>query len=655
MKKSLFFAGLTLCSLGSLNAQVALTQDFNGLTAPAIPAGWASNPASAWTTGAPNTIAPNAQAGLGYNLNSAAYMKAFGVNGKLAIANNSLVTTETFALPATMPDASFIFDMAYFQVRLNSDTSKKEELFFVVSTDGGANWTTVETVSANQTYLWETRSINMAAYIGSTNLKVGFRYKNNGGELVGVVFDNFRIFSGKDARLNSATAGNHPANGMGYHQSGTATNVTGSVQNLGTSAITGYVVKYQQGANPVQSYTVSGASIAPLATANFSHNVPFTPAANQQYPLKVWVELTGDTNHANDSTNVTVVGVPFIPEKKILFEEGTGTWCGWCPRGAVAMEEFAVSHAGKAAQVAVHNGDGMAVSAYDSYMSSLNGGGFPNLVTDRTVELTTDPGDIESVYNSLKENFGFATLTMGTPTVTGTSVSIPLTIVPAVNMPNPRVALIVTESNVHSTRPGTGNQANYYANNARGPMGGWEAKGSSVANVNYHFIGRAVSPSPAGDAMGLPATLTANSTYNVTLTATLNAEWRTDHLQYIATLGDNNSKTIYNTAFSPLPLLEPGLPTTVANVDAGINKATLYPNPVTNGIANLEIDAMSAATLTYNITDLSGRVVLTGSKAAINSGLNTIQINTAALNSGLYMVNFATEKGNTTIKFQVIK
>lgn len=654
MKKSLFFAGLTLCSLGGLNAQVALTQDFNALTAPALPAGWASNPASAWMSGAPNTIAPNAQAGLGYNLNNTAYMKAFGVNGKLAIANNSIVSTETFSLPASMPDAAFIFDMAYYQVRLTADTSKKEELFFVVSTDGGVNWTTVQTMSANQTYLWETKSINMAAYIGSTNLKVGFRYKNNGGELVGVVFDNFRIFSGKDARLNLASAGDHPANGKGYQQSGVGTNVTGTVQNLGTADITSYVVKYQQGANPVQSYTVSG-SIAPLASANFTHNIPFTPAANQQYPLKVWVELTGDNNHANDSANVTVVGVPFIPEKKLLFEEGTGTWCGWCPRGAVAMEEFAVSHAGKAAQVAVHNGDGMTVAAYDSYMSGINGGGFPNLVTDRTVELTTDPGDIEDVYDALKDNFGFATLTMGTPTVTGTTVSIPMTIKPAVDMPNPRVALIVTESNVHSSRPGTGAQQNYYANNARGPMGGWETKGSSVSNVNYHFIGRAVSPSPAGDAMGLPATLTANTTYDVTLTATLNAEWKPENLQYIATLGESSSKTIFNTAFSALPTLEPGLPTTVANVDAGINRATLYPNPVTNGMATLEIDAMSSATLTYNVTDLSGRVVLSGSKAAISSGLNSIQINTAALNSGLYLINFATEKGNTSIKFQVIK
>lgn len=656
MKKSLFFAGLTLCSLGSLHAQVALSDDFNALTAPSLPVGWTVDSPGVWTSGAPNTIAPNVSAA-GISLNVPAHMKAIGVNGQGTTANNSAIKSSSFALPASMPNAYFYFDLAYFGFRMNADPNKKEELFFIVSTDGGTTWTTVQTITPNgqNDGLWSTRAIDMSSYIGNTNIKIGFRFKNNGGALVGAVMDNFRIFSGSDAKLAAATGGGHPANGVSYLQSGSATNVSGTIQNVGTAPITGYVVKYQQGANPAQSYTVSSVNIAPLATANFTHSVPFTPAANQAYPLKVWVELTGDANHINDSANVSLVGVPFIPEKRVLFEEGTGTWCGWCPRGAVAMEEFAVSHAGKTAQVAVHNGDGMKVTAYDSYMSSLNGGGFPNLVTDRTESLTTDPGDIESVYEAVKENFAYATLTMGTPTVTGTAVSIPLTIVPAVDIPNPRVALIVTESNVHSSRPGTGAQANYYANNGNGPMGGWESKGSSVSNVNYHFVGRAVTPSPAGDAMGLPATLTANSTYNVTLTTTLNAEWRPDHIQYIATLGDNSSKAIFNTAFSALPQLDPGLPTTVANVDAGINRATLYPNPITNGMATLEIDAMSAATLTYNITDLSGRVVLTGSKAAINSGLNSVQINTAALNSGLYMVNFATEKGNTSIKFQVIK
>lgn len=655
MKKTLLVIGLSVAALGVVRAQTVLTQNFDALAAPALPTGWISTPAGVWKSGAPNSIAPNAQAGMGYNLNNAAYMNAMGVDGSQATANNSTIYTNSFSLPASLTDAYFLFDMAYFGVRLTADATKKETVLFVVSTDGGTTWSNGDTVAANQTYLWETRGINLASYIGNTNVKVGFKYVNNGGALIGVVFDNFKIFSGKDARMVVASGGSNPANGKGYQQSGTTTQIKGTVQNLGSGTISSYVVKYKQGSNAAQSYNVTGANIAPLATGTFTHSVPFNVAANAEYPIKVWVELADDNNTGNDSTDVTVVGVPFIPAKKVLFEEGTGTWCVWCPRGAVFMEKFAEDFPGKAAQVAVHNGDGMAVSTYDSYMSSLNGGGFPNLVTDRTLAYTSDPSDINDLYNVLKDNFGFAEVTMGTPTVSGTTVSVPVTVKPAVNITSPRLALIVTESNVHSSRPGTGAQKNAYAGGSYGVMGGWEAQPQNATNVNYHFVSRAVSPSPAGDAMGLPATLTANTTYNATLTATLNAEWQTNNLQYIVTLGDASSKVIFNTAFSPLPHLQPGLPTSVVNVEAGIDEATLYPNPVNGNEANLKINANIATELNYTVTDLAGRVVLKGETSNIFPGVNTISISTNNLNNGLYLVNIQTSKGNSTIKFQVVK
>lgn len=654
MRKSLLIFGFSsLLSAGAF-AQIAFTENFNALTAPAIPTGWASNPTGVWKSGAPNTIAPNAQTGLGYNLNATAYMNAFGVDGSQASANNSTVQSATFALPSTMTDASFFFDIAYFKVRLNSDASKREQLNFMISTDGGTNWTTLDSIAPNQNYVWETKSINLASYIGNSNLKVGFNYKNNGGALVGVVFDNFKIFSGKDMKMVSAKAGSSFVNGKGYQLTGTSAQISGTVQNLGTANVPSYVVKYKQGSNAAQSFTVNTA-IAPLATYDFTHSIPLSIAANQEYPLQVWVELPGDLVSSNDTVGATVVGVPFMPVKRILFEEGTGTWCGWCPRGAVAMEEFAHDFPGKAAMVAVHNGDGMKVTAYDNYMASINGGGFPNLVTDRDGSYTTDPSNVEDLYNALKDNFGFAEVTLGTPAVSGSTVTVPVTIKPAINITNPRLSLIVTESNVHSSRPNTGNQTNYYANNANGAMGGWESKGSSVSNVNYHFVGRAVSPSPAGDAMGLPATLTANTTYTANMTATLNSEWQTANLQYIVTLGDASGKTIFNTDFTPMPILQPGLPSSVVNVEAGINKASLFPNPVNGNITNLLIDAVEGSEFSYSIVDLTGREVLKGKTTNIIPGENTIQVNTSNLNNGLYIVNLITEKGNASLKFQVIK
>ena len=40
-----------------------------------------------------------------------------------------------------------------------------------------------------------------------------------------------------------------------------------------------------------------------------------------------------------DYTNVKVKGS--VPKQRFVVEEGTGTWCGWCPRGIVAFRHMA--------------------------------------------------------------------------------------------------------------------------------------------------------------------------------------------------------------------------------------------------------------------------------------------------------------------------
>jgi thiol-disulfide isomerase/thioredoxin len=491
--------------------------------------------------------------------------------------------------------------------------------------------------------------IPVGTYAGQANLKFGFKYSNTAAALVGVVFDNIKIWMGADIAIESAIGGTNPANGKGYQLVNTAAPIKGTIKNMGTTTITNYTVWYKQGANPAVSYAATG-SIAPLATATFTHATPFTTPANTAYPIKVWVVLASDNNHTNDSTNIDVTGVPFLPVKKLVLEEGTGTWCGWCPRGSVFMEEFAEDNVNKVAQIAVHNNDPMEVSAYDTYMGSYVGG-FPNMVVDRTLD--TDPSNIDEVYTTLKDNFAFAEVTMGTPTVSGTTVTVPVTVKPAVAITNPKLALVVTESNVK----GTGAQwpqVNYYAGGGNGPMGGWESQPAQVTNVNFHFVARSISPSPAGEASGLPGTLAAGTTYTATLTGTLNSAWKTADLQYIVLFMNGTDATVMNSAFTALPTLKPGLPTSVTNLEAGIEKAQLYPNPTT-GLAYLQVELKEATNGTLTITDAVGRSVSPAKTTAMRSGTTVLEIPTEHLATGMYLINLSTEKGNVAMKLQVLK
>ena len=191
-------------------------------------------------------------------------------------------------------------------------------------------------------------------------------------------------------------------------------------------------------------------------------------------------------------------------------------------------------------------------------------------------------------------------------------------------------------------------------------MGGFELQPNPVAAnlMHYNFVARVLSPSTPGGAAptGLPTTLVAGTTYNSTLTATLNPSWNTTNLQYIVMLIDGATGDVMNSAFSALPtLVNPiGTATAVTNVAAGINNATLYPNPTVEK-AYLEMDIKDATSGSVTITDATGRTVSTLGTKQLHSGNNVIEIPTTSLSNGLYFVNFASEKGNISLKLQVIK
>ena len=62
--------------------------------------------------------------------------------------------------------------------------------------------------------------------------------------------------------------------------------------------------------------------------------------------------------------------VPDSFTKKVLIEEFTGAWCGYCPDGAHRLEKIIDSNDGNVIGVSLHNGDQMAVGHTD-YLGSI--------------------------------------------------------------------------------------------------------------------------------------------------------------------------------------------------------------------------------------------------------------------------------------------
>ena len=75
--------------------------------------------------------------------------------------------------------------------------------------------------------------------------------------------------------------------------------------------------------------------------------------------------------------------VPSIFTKKVLIEEFTGAWCGYCPDGAYRLETLIDNNDGKVIGVGLHRGDAMEIPHTDYLETTYKSSGFPSGMVDR--------------------------------------------------------------------------------------------------------------------------------------------------------------------------------------------------------------------------------------------------------------------------------
>jgi hypothetical protein len=627
-------------------AQTVWQEGFESTADSSLPAGWmqTSSTTNAWKTGA-NTFLSSA------SFEVPAHTKFLGVNddkqgasGPTANNSNDLVASPTIS---GVPAGSFLaFDIYYFAGNYNGIT---ESLKLEVSTNGGSSWNVVQTIAGNSVNAWETRYVDLSTYSGM-NIQVAFRYSDNNGWLFGANLDNIKVFvpSPKEIAFMGMTP--TPGAPSSFEVTGSGVPLGGTVFNQGGTAITGFTVKYQQGSGPIVSDTKSGLNIAPFTSYNFTHATPYSIPSVSHFPLKMWVEMAGDVDHSNDTANTDLTGASFKPTKKLLVEEATGTWCGWCTRGIVYMDSLEKMHGDAVSLVAVHNADPMAESAYDGWMGSQISG-YPSVVIDRRE--IADPSDLFTVYNAEKSFFGFADITLGAPTVTGTSYSLTATVKPAVDFSGDyRLVCVLAENDVHGTSAGW-EQHNYYSFQSQNqPLVGagknWQQLPEVVpaTTMIYDFVGRRALPSVTGAAGSLPATMVHDQTYTYTFNTTLDASWKSSALNAVVMLIRSSDGAVLNSNSKRVTV-------GVNNVNAGITAMKVYPNPATD-VATVAFSLESASTVNVQLVDAVGRVVYT-TQQQMTAGAQQVAINTGNVSSGLYSVKVQTEKGSQALTLSVAK
>jgi len=416
---------------------------------------------------------------------------------------------------------------------------------------------------------------------------------------------------------------------------GTST-INGTIQNLGSATITTADIKYEVGGT---TYTtaLSGLSIASGASYSFTHGTPVNVTTPTLYPVKVWVELAGDADHSDDTLNTSVSGLAFQTTKRVLIEEATGTWCGWCPRGAVYTEQVDASYPGSAIVVAVHNADPMANAIYDGGMGALIGG-YPSGVVDRKTN-DVDPTNFNAVYNQRINDVSpadvevSATFDAGTRLVTAT-VSATFA---ADLIGDFRLNAVLVEDNVTGTTS-TYAQTNYYSSTSNNlPLNGaghnWQTSPNPVpaAQMEYDFVGRDILGGFDGQPSSIPSTISANSTYSYTFTTTIPSTWDETQMRIVGTVHDAATGHILNTNRGAY-----GITTQVKEITAENFSMSLYPNPA-NQNSQLAINLKQSSAYTVEVIDVLGKTTYSQRYNGAQ-GKNIIALPLNGLNNGVYFV-----------------
>lgn len=488
-----------------------------------------------------------------------------------------------------------------------------EALSVVRSFDEGKTWEPVFALEKTGQGQWISAAISIAA--AQTPYQLGLRYNDSGDRGLGVAVDHIAFYpaenngiiikpvhigeaalwAGEQSYIEVAVTniGNEPItelNSMLFESYGTATleNIMVNIQPQATE-----IIQIPAKAKPGQqlNYLV----ISAVADRPDNEGASFTYTYGDPVETSVFVE-------GFDVIPVELAGLSQNEvEYNVLVEQGTGTWCGWCPRGHVNVDNLVEKYDDVVA-VSIHFGDPMAIPGYSSWINSTISG-FPGGHVQRRYT-SLNPSNFEANYLLAREFPPSAELLMDWAYDEMTrELEVTVTANILVNSAGFKLNLILSENGV----TGTGNewnQVNFYAGGGNGQMGGYESLPNPVpaSMMVYDQVARSVPGNPNGVQGSIPLFPKAGQTYSYTFNTVLDSTWNIENINLIGLLHNTTNNFINNVIQRSL------LSSGTNDLPVNLNQLTLFPNP-TSGEAFVRVDLKQDADLYMEVRDILGRQI----------------------------------------------
>ncbi len=631
MKKILLSFAAVSFSLG-LSAQF-YSEDFEGTTVPALPAGWTQ--VTAATDGGFKTSTDMTSPYFDFP----SHTQYVGTNDD--DCNCDKANEELISDPITLSIGSFVLSFEYV---LGAYYGENAEVGISV----GGTYTQLAVIpetNGSGSHVWTNASFDISSYAGQT-VNLVWIYHDNADWGSGLIIDDVVISQPPAVDMAMTALSVAPTVAAG------ATSITGTVTSNSANNITSIDISWNDGSG-ANSETFA-VNMSYNDTYDFTHATALNTTGGQNYNIDVTVTATGDADNTNDMLSTSVSAVSSVVPRVVVGEEKTGEWCGWCPRGGVALAEMALSNPNDFIGIAVHNGDAMAVASYDGNIGNYIPGGYPGGGVDRVIE--GDPSSFSSMYNARKSNIAPASVVAtGTYDATTISVDITANFVGSLSGDYRLAAILIADSIV-----GAG-QGNYYSGGGSGqlamPNGGSMpnydfATGPQTVNPFYHdHVAMALGGDEINGAAGsLPASVSDGQSVTYSYAFPRNSNYNMGKFHIVGMLVNGSTGEILNAAKGNLTSTAVG----VNEIDLSTFNVNVYPNP-TNGISNLLVELDEASTISINVVNILGKTVYSFQSEKFMAGNYSSKVDLSNQPNGIYLAYVTINGKQKSVRINLTK
>ncbi len=431
-----------------------------------------------------------------------------------------------------------------------------------------------------------------------------------------------------------------------------------AVKNVGKEMINTFTLSYQVDDNEIVTEQFDPNYPTPnnvIVTDSF--NVTWTPEPGN-YTIKVWinsVDGSSDQNLSNDTLvhSVLVTGDQW-DNKKVLLEEATGTWCGYCVNGVLtieALEEAFNTDKIRVIPVAIHGNDQWEIENAEDILANYCGGSYPKGWVDRT-----------KFFGEASVGMEVGKWGLYTDQQLANNAPMNVEIAASINLGS-RMLEINTEANFYADIEGEmrfscyiledhlkANQSNAYNGISGHPYYGL---GDPIQNFDHKHVLREILEDPWGVQGELPTSVSNGDSYEHTFQYAIPSEFELQNVSVVCFVSKHsedinerevlNANVAYYSDFTPVGLND---------LNSNANLLKVYPNPAKTQFTVQWIDNESSDAQ-IELINYTGQSILTRTVNS-KSGFIKETIKTENLSPGVYYIK-ASSEGFTAISKVIVQ